>query len=56
MGALAYVAAGTTAFLTYKTAQCASQCGFGGGGGCCSMAAMYGAMAAAAGIQTVDNV
>lgn len=52
VGVLGYVAAGTTAFLGYRAAVCASQCGGMGGGGCCYQAPMYGVMASLGAVQT----
>ena len=48
MNALAYVAAGSTAFLAYKAATCAAQCPHG----CCPAAPVFAGMAALAGVQT----
>ena len=50
MNMLAYVAAGSTAFLAYKAASCASQCPTG----CCPSAGIYAGMAALAGAQTAS--
>ena len=53
VGALSFIAAGTTGFLTMKCISCSSQCGCGiGSCGCCPQAGMYCAMAGMAAIQT----